>query len=74
MRRLFLLILLLVLVPAGVRADSASVTYVTSKTFYVDAGRSAGLIPGASVEVLREGALVATARVREVTAGRRKGR
>ncbi|RKZ16415.1 hypothetical protein DRQ53_06460 [bacterium] len=63
-----LMALLLFSTPAV--AETARVTYVTSKSFYVDAGQSAGLVPGVEVELLRGGELLGMAVVQEVTASR----
>ena len=38
----------------------AHITYVTSSTIYIDAGSQLGLQKGASVQVLREGNVIAT--------------
>ncbi|HEU4929650.1 MAG TPA: hypothetical protein VFU38_07450 [Candidatus Krumholzibacteria bacterium] len=48
-------------------AKTCRITYVTSSTAYVDAGRADGLAPGTTVEVVREGAVVATLRVTDVS-------
>lgn len=68
MKPLFLILALLLSVPA--HADTATVTYVTSKTFYVDAGQTAGLQSGTEVELVREGSVIGTALVTEATAKR----
>ena len=65
---------LLALVIAGatgeVRADTAvpepataHVTYLAGRSVYIDAGRDDGLLPGATVQLVREGRVVATLRV-----------
>lgn len=45
----------------------AQITYVTGKSVYVDAGKSQGLLPGTSIEVLRDGEVIATLAVTEAT-------
>ena len=52
MRILGLLLVLSVLVAPGARAASARhrITYLTSTTAYIDAGRDEGIVPGARVE------------------------
>jgi hypothetical protein len=46
--------------PAGAEAArEAHVTYVTSSTIYVDAGKADGLLEGAQVEVRRQGQVIA---------------
>lgn len=51
-------------------AATARVSYVTSRTFYVDAGTQDGLSVGALVEIVREGVVVGSGRVREVSTRR----
>jgi hypothetical protein len=45
------------------RVRMASVTYVTSASVYIDAGREAGLGEGAPVQVVRAGVVIATLKV-----------
>ena len=58
---------MLLVVASAAHAEMAQMTYVTSKSFYLDAGQAAGLAVGSEVEVVREDAVVATGRVTEVT-------
>lgn len=70
------LLLLIVLLLGGAPSVSAAedneatVTYVTSKTVYVDIGSAAGLQEGQLLEVVRDGAVVARLRVEHLS-GRR---
>jgi hypothetical protein len=48
-------------------STSAKVTYVTSSTVYIDVGRDDGLRPGDTVEVLRDGRVVTTLTVDELS-------
>ena len=70
MRTLFLILLLLAVSALSAYADTAKVTYVTSRTLYIDAGQRAGVAPGSMVEILRAGEVVGHARVKEVSASR----
>jgi hypothetical protein len=49
------------------QAGLARVSYVTSRTVYLDAGSTHGLRVGDLVEVLRDGAVIGTIRVRELS-------
>jgi hypothetical protein len=49
---------------------AARVTYITGGSIYLDAGRSRGLAPGDTVEVVREGGAVAWLRVAFVSAAK----
>lgn len=81
MRIRILLSLLLLLGPGGAEAANgatepddayryARVTYLTSRSVYVDAGSEMGLQAGQTVEILRGGDLLATLTVTEVSARR----
>lgn len=69
MKHLAVLLGVLLLCGAA-RAETARVTYVTSRSFYVDAGQAAGLVPEVMVDVIRDGTVIGQARVREVSATR----
>ncbi len=70
------IILILKTVPTAARAGEeasqplARITYVTSLSVYVDAGSEDGLEIGQVLEVAREGAVVATLHVTDVSPGR----
>ena len=51
-------------------ARAYRVTYLTSSTVYIDAGREDGLDVGARVEVVRTGEVIATLRVSDVSTHR----
>ena len=72
MRILGLLLVLALVVAPGARAASARhrITYLTSTTAYIDAGRDEGIVPGARVEVLRDGVVIAVLRVTDVSSHR----
>ena len=65
-----LILLLLALPVTNAVADTAKVTYVTSQTFYIDAGQRTGVATGSMVEIVRGGEVVGHARVKEVSASR----
>jgi len=65
-----LILLFGALAVADAHADTAKVTYVTSQTFYIDAGQRTGVATGAMVEIVRGEEVVGHARVKEVSAGR----
>ena len=58
------------LAPAAAFAAAARVIYVTGGSVYVDAGREQGIAVGDTLEVLREGAVVARLRVAFVSTGK----
>lgn len=70
MRALNLVLLLLVLGAASASADTAKVTYVTSRTFYVDAGERSGLVADMTLDVLRADEVIGQGRVVEVSTTR----
>jgi hypothetical protein len=71
MKRLLVLAVLLLALPA--LAGDAKVTYVSGSTVYVDAGTEQGLAEGSVVEILRDGAVVATLKVTTVSSKRASG-
>lgn len=64
------LLVALCLLPRLAWAADATITYVTSRTLYVDAGTDAGLVVGAEVEIVRAGEVIGGATVREASARR----
>lgn len=71
------LLLLLALPAAGLRAQEAPpasrmarITYLTTVTAYVDAGREDGLVPEAAVTVLRRGQEIGVLRVTDLSSRR----
>ena len=72
MRILALLIALTVGLAPMARAGSARhrITYLTTTTAYIDAGRDEGIVEGARIEVVRDGAVVAVLRVTDVSSHR----
>jgi hypothetical protein len=70
MRAALLILLGLICVAGSAFAETARVTYVTSKSFYADAGEQAGLVPGTMVDVVRGGEVIGQARIREVSTTR----
>jgi hypothetical protein len=70
MRMLILLIAMMVAVAPARAATAHRVTYLTSTTAYIDAGREDGIVEGARVEVVRNGAVIAVLRVTDVSSHR----
>ena len=58
------------LVMASTTEDRAKVTYLVGSSVYIDAGKDSGLLPDQSVEVLRDGELIAILKVVYVSSGR----
>lgn len=67
MRRLALACALLAITAAPGIAKTCRVTYLTSSTAYVDAGRADGLAAGDTLAVVRNGAVVASLRVTDIS-------
>ena len=66
-RTIALACLILVGLTASTSAKTCRITYLTGSSAYVDAGRADGLAVGEVVEVVRNGAVVATLRVTDVS-------
>ena len=67
------LILWAVLASAGVAAEEyklSRISYLTSVSVYIDAGSDQGLSAGQTIEVIRDGKVIGTLRVTEVTSHR----
>ena len=66
-----LLMLMLAAAPGnGPAAASHRITYLTTSTAYIDAGRDEGIVAGARVEVVRKGVVVGLLRVTDVSSHR----
>jgi hypothetical protein len=72
MRILGLLLMAALMLAPGARAASARhrITYLTSTTAYIDAGRDEGVVGGARIEVVRDGVVIAVLRVTDLSSHR----